>query len=118
MTTEQAVTVNVTNRDLGPFIVTSSAQSVLENTTAVTTIFAKKESGRTSTLTYLLTGADSDRFSIDKSTGSLAFKVAPDFERPSDYDNDNVYDLTVAVWDRTHTGYKKIRVTVTDVANR
>ncbi|MEI6256630.1 MAG: cadherin domain-containing protein, partial [Planctomycetota bacterium] len=121
LTAEQAITVNVTNRDLGPFITTPSAQSVTENTTAVTTISAKKESTRsTSTLTYELTdGGDNRLFSINKSTGSLAFKSAPNFEKPEDTNSDNVYELTVVVRDgSTKYGYKNIRVTVTDVAGK
>ena len=121
LTTEQAITVNVTNRDLGPFITTSSAQSVTENTTAVTTISAKKESTRpTSTLTYELTdGGDNRLFSINKSTGSLAFNWAPNFEKPEDTNRDNVYELTVVVRDgSTKYGYKNILVTVTDVAGK
>jgi len=120
-TTEQAITVNVTNGDLGPFITTPSEQSVPENTKDVTVVSAKKESTRpTSTLTYELTdGGDNRLFSINKSTGSLAFKSAPNFEKPEDTNSDNVYDLTVVVKDgSTKYGYKNIRVTVTDVAGK
>ncbi|MCA9086798.1 MAG: cadherin repeat domain-containing protein, partial [Planctomycetaceae bacterium] len=71
------------------------------------------------TLTYSITGgADSALFSIDATSGELAFISAPDFENPADADSDNVYVMQVTVTD-SGTGnladVQDIVVTVTDV---
>ena len=52
-------------------------------------------------LTYSLSGADSDLFSIGPSTGQISVGTGTvlDFESPSDSGGDNVYDLTVKVSD-------------------
>ena len=53
------------------------------------------------TLTYSLSGSDSDLFSVGTSIGqiSVGTGTALDFESPSDSGGDNVYDLTVEVSD-------------------
>jgi hypothetical protein len=83
--TSQFITVNVTNVDDMPPIISSNgagetaAISISENTTAVTTVTAiDLEPG--ATLTYSMSGgADAALFQIDKSTGALSFKAAPGF---------------------------------------
>jgi hypothetical protein len=53
----------------------------------------------TDTLLYSVSGVDADNFEINASTGSLAFKEAPDYENPLDSDRNNTYSLTVLVTD-------------------
>ncbi len=92
--------------------------SVVENTTAVTTVTATDAD--LDTLTYSLDPASDDDgfFTIDSGTGILTFIAAPDFETPADLDGDNVYEVTVKVAD----GYggvdtQDISVTVTEPTN-
>ncbi|MDB5390937.1 MAG: Cadherin domain protein [Planctomycetaceae bacterium] len=65
-------------------------------------------------LTFSITGgADAALFSIDPSTGVLAFKVAPDFEHPTDAALDDIYSVTVTVDDgKQGTDTQNIAVTV------
>jgi hypothetical protein len=42
-------------------------------------------------------GADAALFTIDPVTGTLNFKVAPDFEKPTDANKDNVYEVKVKI---------------------
>jgi hypothetical protein len=42
-------------------------------------------------------GADAALFTIDPVTGTLNFKVAPDFEKPADANKDNVYEVKVRI---------------------
>jgi hypothetical protein len=68
---------------------------VYENTTAVTTVQA--DGGG---ITYsIITGDDSEHFTIDPSTGVLAFQSPPDYENPADEDGgtgaNNTYMVTV-----------------------
>ena len=44
-------------------------------------------------------GADASQFTIDATTGALAFVTAPNFEAPTDAGANNVYDVTVQVSD-------------------
>ena len=70
-----------------------------------------------STLTYsIVGGADAAKFTVNSSTGALAFASAPDYENPTDAGGNNVYDVTVQVSDGTLTDTQAIAVTVSDVA--
>ena len=73
--------------------------SVLENSTAVTTVTATDpDVGQT--LSYsIIGGADAGKFIIGSNTGALSFMVAPNFEAPTDAGGNNIYDLTVQVSD-------------------
>jgi hypothetical protein len=51
-------------------------------------------------LTYsIVGGADATKFTIDATTGALAFITAPDYENPTDAGHNNVYDVVVQVTD-------------------
>ncbi|WP_274604633.1 Ig-like domain-containing protein [Aureimonas glaciei] len=64
---------------------------------------------------YSVEGTDAALFSISGS-GDLAFLAAPDFENPTDFDMDNVYDVTVRVTDRTgRTDSQDIAVTISNL---
>ena len=110
-----AVTVKVTNvNDNDPMITSPATASVAENTTTVLTVMATDADAGT-TLTYAITaGADSVQFSINQSTGDLAFKTAPDFENPADQGSDNSYEVEVSANDGTNSAMQTITVSVTD----
>ena len=112
--TRQTLTVTVTDVNEPPVITSPATASVAENTTTVLTITATDEDAGT-TLTYAITaGADSAQFSIDQSSGALAFKTAPDFESAS-ADGDDDYEVIVTVSDGINSAAQTITVTVTDV---
>ncbi|MDE2940721.1 MAG: hypothetical protein OXR67_17655 [Chloroflexota bacterium] len=77
------------------------------------------------TLTFSLTGEDSDAFSYEHiqvfgptcyaALNLLHFRPEPDYEQPVDADKDNVFNVTVRVSDGTLTTDLPITVTVTDV---
>src|SRR3954452_4376784 len=94
----------------------TAAASILENTTAVTTLTATDpDTGQT--LSYSISGgADASKFIIGPSTGALSFVTAPNFELPTDVGGNNVYDVIVQVSDG-HGGLdtQAIAVTVSDV---
>ena len=71
----------------------TAAVSVAENTTAVTTVTAT-DTDAGATLTYsIIGGADAAKFTINATTGVLAFVSAPNFEAPTDAGANNVYDV-------------------------
>ena len=84
-----------------------------ENSTSTVAIYAATGAAEGSTVTWSLTGDDSDDFSISNS-GALTFSSSPDYESPADSDTDNVYKVTVNAFDGTCTGTLYVIVTVTD----
>ncbi len=60
-------------------------------------------------------GRDQDEFNIDAQTGILTFKDAPDYEQPGDIDQNNIYEVEIAVRDGTSLLSRSVLVTVTDV---
>jgi hypothetical protein len=91
-----------------------TAMYLKEGNTTVGTMVATDIDG--DTLTYSITGVDSDKFDINVTTGELIFKVAPDYDNPIDEDEDNVYELNVAVTDGSESDDLDIRVIVEDEA--
>ena len=67
---------------------------------------------------WSVSGADGDKFNIGNedggTPGQLKFKKKPDYEKPTDADMDNVYEVTVQASDGKKTGMMKVEVTVTN----
>jgi Ca2+-binding RTX toxin-like protein len=92
----------------------SDTINVAEGLVAVTTVTATDEDVP-STLTYsIVGGADAARFNIHATTGVVTFKVAPDFENPTDSDGKNDYELIVQVSDGVLTDTQALTVNVTN----
>ncbi|MGL4235802.1 hypothetical protein [Tabrizicola sp.] len=90
---------------------TTSAKTVDEGQTAVTTMTANKAVGWA-----LFGGADAGAFAIDTTTGVLTFLTAPDFEMPTDADANNTYVVTVQATDSSgYTAQQTVTVTVVDL---
>ena len=68
------------------------------------------------TLTWSLTGVDEDIFTLikrpDDETRDLRFKVSPNYEAPTDDGMNNVYNVTVNVYDGSVTTERDISITV------
>ena len=62
--------------------------------------------------TWSLGGADGSKFDIGQANGELKFRKKPDYEKPTDADMDNVYEVTVQASDGKLTGMLKVKVTV------
>ena len=93
----------------------TTAFSVAENTTAVTTVTAT-DADTGDTVTYALSGADSAKFSIS-TEGALTFRTAPDFENPTDVQStepENAADNNVYIVKVTATGGTGARALSTD----
>ncbi len=99
-----------------PVITSAASASVAENTTAVMTVTSSDVDGGTPVYS-ISGGVDQAKFTINSSTGALAFSAAPDYEAPTDSGGNNVYDVTVQVSDGAGgTATQAIAVTVTDVS--
>jgi hypothetical protein len=96
-----------------PSLAATASVSVLENTTAVSTVKGSDVDG--DTLSYSISGgADGSKFVINANTGVLRFISAPDYEKPADADKNNSYLVQVTVSDGKLTAKQSINVTVTD----
>ncbi len=118
LTDTQDLTVTVTDANDGPNIVSNGGGEVgvitlAENTTAVTTVIATDEDAG-AIVTYSIFGEDAALFSIDPTSGVVAFLVAPDFEAPTDKNADNLYAFTVIASDGTAFDTQALEITVTD----
>lgn len=91
-----------------PFLV-----NVVENSS---TVAIAAGTGGTAPYSYSITGGDdASLFTVNSSSGQIAFIDSPDFEMPADVGTDNVYEVEVTVTDAmadsvTHA----VHVTVTD----
>lgn len=89
----------------------SAAITVIENTTAVTTVTATDADVPAQMLTFSIAGgADAAKFAIN--AGVLSFVTPPIYATPTDVGGNNVYDVTVQVSDGSLTDTQAIAVTV------
>lgn len=87
--------------------------TIAENTTAVTTVTASDVNH--DLINFSISGGDdADLFTINASTGVLAFIDPPNYEAPEDADTDNVYEVIVQATDGELSDTQAISVTVTD----
>ena len=89
-----------------------------ENTAFVTNVEATDDfDSEGSGLIYSLSGGeDITRFTLDASTGVLAFAAAPDFEAPGDIGGDNIYKVQITVTDSDAlTDVRDLEIFVTDL---
>ncbi|WP_420467210.1 cadherin domain-containing protein [Panacagrimonas sp.] len=93
----------------------TAAVDVVEGDTEVATVLASDPDD--DTLDFgIMGGADADLFEIDALTGLLSFLEAPDFDAPADADENNIYEVIVAVTDGSLSDSQTISVTVTETA--
>ena len=113
----QDISVTVTSvNDNAPVITSNGSFAVSENTTAAFTVTANDADLPTQTLTYsIVSGADSSLFTINFSTGELAFITSHDYEIPNDVGNDNIYNVTIQVSDGISNVTQNIAITVVPV---
>ena len=112
----QVVDITVTDAADAPVVTSGASVSVEENQTTAYTVIATDQDGG-STLTYGISGgADAAKFTIDPSTGIVTFNTAPNFEAPTDADENNVYIITVTASDGALTSSDHtVAITVTNV---
>jgi serralysin len=112
-TTDQTVTITVTDENEMPGFTSASAVEVEENVTGVVyTAVATDPEGED--ITYSLTGDDAALFTIDAATGEVRFVSSPDFENPQDADGDNVYEIEITASDGTIAEGLPVTITVTN----
>ncbi|MEM9163672.1 MAG: sialate O-acetylesterase, partial [Cyanobacteria bacterium P01_F01_bin.4] len=74
-------------------------------------------SGASDVVYAINAGADADLFTINSQTGELSFKVAPDYEAPTDADGNNVYFANIIAYNQYGGDGQFVSVVVKDVAD-
>ncbi len=118
----QTFSVAITRANLYAPVITSdgggvtAAVTVLENTTAVTTVIATDADVSPGARTYTITGgADAALFTIDPVSGVLRFAAAPDAEHPLDVGGNSAHEVVVLASDGVRFDTQTLTVTVADV---
>jgi VCBS repeat-containing protein len=116
LSTTADLRVTVANLNEAPTITTAGALSVAENLTQVTTLTATDPDRPAQAITWTIAGGtDAARFRIDPATQALQFVSAPDFERPTDSNVNNIYQVIVRATDAPGASTSKtLNVTVTN----
>ncbi|MCE7996988.1 MAG: cadherin repeat domain-containing protein, partial [Roseivirga sp.] len=111
-TTNQNVTISVTNEDeiLPVFTSTATVVSFAENGTG--TVYTITATDANPVSYGLGTGNDEGLFNIN--AGVITFKAVPDFEAPADANTDNLYVIEVQASDGTNAIRQTVTVVVTD----
>ena len=126
-TVSVCLTKGAVSTNAAPSFTSSATASVAENTTAVLTVAAEDgDTGDAVTGYAFAGGADDSQFTLDGTSGALTFKVAPDFENPTDAASTNPQNgvgnneyivkvrATSGTGTRVLTADQTITVTVTD----
>ena len=106
------VTITVIDVNEAPSVTVTPTVYFVENGTGEVATYMAADP-ENATLTWKVTGVDSNAFSIDG--GVLTFKTPPDYENPTDADTNNVYMVTVEASDGPNTDDLAVTITVTDV---
>ena len=82
-----------------PEFTSAATATVSENSSFVIDLAATDAESAESELTYVISGTDAELFTFDSVSREISFIEPPDYEEPLDSDGDNVYNLTVTVYD-------------------
>ncbi len=96
-----------------PAFSSAVAASVSENETNAIDADASDPDG--DSITYSLSGADAGIFDINRSSGVVTFKAAPNFEAPADGNADNIYNIVITASDGTNATDQAVAITVSDI---
>jgi VCBS repeat-containing protein len=119
-TATQDVTVTISGTNDAPVITSNgggatASVTVSESSSAVTTVTATDLDS--SSITYsIIGGDDAGKFTINSVTGALSFIAAPNYESPTDSDQNNSYVVQVRASDGAAADLQTITVNVSDVA--
>ena len=117
-----AITISVTDELEAPTFASASDESLVsENTSAVFYLAEASDDDGDSVSYSLASGEDNGLFTISSTLiesvtyGELSFSSAPDYEIPTDFDNDGIYNVTITASDGSLSSTLALAVTVQDV---
>ena len=96
------VNIQISDGNDAPTITADFSAPILvnENETVVGSMpYPATDEETNETISYSITGIDAEHFNIDSIDGTITFRNAPDFENPSDINNNNVYLFNIIAAD-------------------
>ena len=119
--TNLELSVTVTDELEAPTFASASDESLVsENTSAVFYLAEASDDDGDSVSYSLASGEDNGLFTISSTLiesvtyGELSFSSAPDYEIPTDFDNDGIYNVTITASDGSLSSNLELAVTVQD----
>ena len=92
----------------------SNIPSYNEDRTDAVGYYATTGAGTSATVTWSLSGDDTDDLNIN-ADGMLAFNAVPDYEMPTDANGDNIYSITVEADDGSNQDSQFVTITVGNI---
>ena len=108
-----SLSIVVTDIDEPPVVSGLGSIEYAENSTGVVIRFGATDPEGMVSLTWSLSGEDSEAFTIGED-GALRFKVSPDYENPADANRNNTYLVTIGASDGQNTGTIESSVAIAD----
>ena len=119
LSTDLSLSINVTDVDEAPSFTSAPASASVAENTSASVYTATAQDPEDVLLVFTISGTDADAFSISTTTSTqaeIAFKVAPNFEAPTDSNGDNVYELVLQVTDNSTAPISQaISISVTNI---
>ena len=107
----RTITVQVDEVNEAPEMPATSSATINENELYALNLRAS-DPDLGETLTYSISGGDSDKLNVDHVTGKVNFKAPPDYEHPVDSDKNNVYVFTATASDGELTATQLVSVSI------
>ena len=108
------VTVTVTNVNEAATITGPASPNYAENGTALVAEYSAAGLEVDDPIVWTVGGTDASHFAISEE-GGLSFKAPPDYESPSDANQNNIYEITITASDGNLSAAVDVTVTVTNV---
>ena len=108
------VTINVTDVNDAPVITGPISPTYDENATSEVATYAATDQDIGDTVSWRLSGTDDASLSLSAS-GVLTFNSPPDFEDPTDVDEDGAYLVVIEAFDGTVTTTRHVTITIANV---
>ncbi|MED5262961.1 MAG: hypothetical protein VX574_11255, partial [Myxococcota bacterium] len=110
-----AITVTDVFENSPPSFADANATFTTAENNASAFLVAATDPDADANLVYSKSGPDAGKFILNVATGQLTFSNPPDYENPTDADQDGVYEVILSVTDGTASSSKDLRITVGDV---
>ena len=111
---ELDVIVTVTDVNEAPTVTGPATVNYAENSSSTVAAYMAMDPEDDDPIAWSVGGTDASYFAISEE-GVLSFKSSPDFEKPDDANDDNVYEITIGANDGSLSTSLGVLVTVTDI---
>ena len=108
------VVVTVTDINEAATITGPASPNYAENGTALVAEYLAAGLEVDDPIVWTMGGTDASHFAISEE-GGLSFKAPPDYESPSDANQNNIYEITITATDGSLSASLDVVVTVTDI---